>query len=321
MVLVRHAADPQPLIGEGYWWGEIRAQARGHNGFGYDPHFYLPELGKTAAELDQRRRTGCRTAARRCANWSKNCAAFLNRNAFSRCAYAVAPSSFAAGRKAEGAAAAVAVRAHPLVREEMPLLRLQFARGPGRGAGAGLCPGADRRPGTRAAADLGPARVLDVFRRRHAQPVLGRGDRGTAGGRSAPGSISPPMRKSRWRPIRARSSRPSSTTTAPAGSTACRSASRASIRRTCRRSGRIHDGDEARRAIGIAQAHFDNINLDLMYALPRQTLQEAEQDIDTAAGFGTTHLSAYHLTWSPTPCFTAIRRRCPMANSPPTCRT
>ena len=67
--------------------------------------------------------------------------------------------------------------------------------------------------------------------------------------------------------------------------------------------GRIHDGDEARRAIGIAQAHFDNINLDLMYALPRQTLQEAEQDIDTAAGFGTKHLSAYHLTLEPNTLF------------------
>lgn len=52
MVLVRHAADPQPLIGEGYWWGEISDQARGRNGFGYDPHFFLPELGRTAAELD-----------------------------------------------------------------------------------------------------------------------------------------------------------------------------------------------------------------------------------------------------------------------------
>ena len=51
-VLVRHAADPQPLIGEGTWWGEIRAEARGRNGFGYDPHFLLPELGRTAAELD-----------------------------------------------------------------------------------------------------------------------------------------------------------------------------------------------------------------------------------------------------------------------------
>ena len=52
MVLVRHAADPQPLIGEGYWWGEIGKEARGSNGFGYDPHFLLPGLGKTAAELD-----------------------------------------------------------------------------------------------------------------------------------------------------------------------------------------------------------------------------------------------------------------------------
>jgi oxygen-independent coproporphyrinogen-3 oxidase len=67
--------------------------------------------------------------------------------------------------------------------------------------------------------------------------------------------------------------------------------------------GRIHDGDEARRAIGIAQAQFDNINLDLMYALPRQTLEDAEQDIATAAGFGTSHLSAYQLTLEPNTLF------------------
>jgi oxygen-independent coproporphyrinogen-3 oxidase len=67
--------------------------------------------------------------------------------------------------------------------------------------------------------------------------------------------------------------------------------------------GRIHDGEEARRAIGIAQAHFDNINLDLMYALPRQTLREAEQDVGTALGFGTSHLSAYHLMIEPNTLF------------------
>ena len=67
--------------------------------------------------------------------------------------------------------------------------------------------------------------------------------------------------------------------------------------------GRIHDSEEARRAIAIAQAHFDNINLDLMYALPQQTLAEAEQDIATAAGFGTAHLSAYHLTLEPNTLF------------------
>jgi len=67
--------------------------------------------------------------------------------------------------------------------------------------------------------------------------------------------------------------------------------------------GRIHDGEEARRAIGMAQAHFDNINLDLMYALPLQTLEQAEQDIATAAAFGTRHLSAYQLTLEPNTLF------------------
>jgi len=67
--------------------------------------------------------------------------------------------------------------------------------------------------------------------------------------------------------------------------------------------GRIHDGDEARRAIGMAQAYFDNINLDLMYALPRQTLREAKEDMAIAAGFGTPHLSAYHLTLEPNTLF------------------
>ncbi|MGB7479624.1 MAG: RdgB/HAM1 family non-canonical purine NTP pyrophosphatase [Burkholderiaceae bacterium] len=51
LVLVRHADDPQPIIADGRWEGEIVADARGANGFGYDPHFWLPELGKTAAEL------------------------------------------------------------------------------------------------------------------------------------------------------------------------------------------------------------------------------------------------------------------------------
>ncbi len=52
MVLVRHARDPQPLVAEGSWQGEISAMARGANGFGYDPYFLLPGLGKTAAELE-----------------------------------------------------------------------------------------------------------------------------------------------------------------------------------------------------------------------------------------------------------------------------
>jgi XTP/dITP diphosphohydrolase len=51
LVLVRHADDPQPLIAEGEWQGEIFDEERGEGGFGYDPMFWLPQFGKTAAEL------------------------------------------------------------------------------------------------------------------------------------------------------------------------------------------------------------------------------------------------------------------------------
>jgi oxygen-independent coproporphyrinogen-3 oxidase len=63
--------------------------------------------------------------------------------------------------------------------------------------------------------------------------------------------------------------------------------------------GRIHDDGEARRAIEIAQRHFDNINLDLMYALPGQTPEEARADVATAIEAGVAHLSFYHLTIEP----------------------
>jgi XTP/dITP diphosphohydrolase len=52
MILVRHPDDPRPLVAEGIWRGEIARAPRGTGGFGYDPLFWLPSLGKTAAELD-----------------------------------------------------------------------------------------------------------------------------------------------------------------------------------------------------------------------------------------------------------------------------
>jgi len=51
MVLMRHPDDPQPLVAEGNWVGEIGRTARGENGFGYDPLFVLPGRGCTSAEL------------------------------------------------------------------------------------------------------------------------------------------------------------------------------------------------------------------------------------------------------------------------------
>lgn len=63
--------------------------------------------------------------------------------------------------------------------------------------------------------------------------------------------------------------------------------------------GRIHSAAEARAAIDIARAHFDNINLDLMFALPGQTLAECEADVEAALSFDTNHVSLYHLTLEP----------------------
>ena len=67
--------------------------------------------------------------------------------------------------------------------------------------------------------------------------------------------------------------------------------------------GRIHSADEARRAIEMARATFDNVNLDLMYGLPGQTVEEVRAEISEAARWGTAHLSAYQLTIEPNTVF------------------
>jgi len=63
--------------------------------------------------------------------------------------------------------------------------------------------------------------------------------------------------------------------------------------------GRIHNGEEAKRAIEIALQHFKSVNLDLMYGLPMQTLDDAKKDVETALTFQTPHLSLYNLTLEP----------------------
>ncbi len=52
LVYLTHPDDPQPLVAEANWYGEIVDLPRGENGFGYDPHFYIPEQGCTVAELE-----------------------------------------------------------------------------------------------------------------------------------------------------------------------------------------------------------------------------------------------------------------------------
>jgi len=67
--------------------------------------------------------------------------------------------------------------------------------------------------------------------------------------------------------------------------------------------GRVHDANEARRAAEAALTIFGNVNFDLMYALPRQTVAEAEADVAAALAFSPPHLSFYHLTLEPNTLF------------------
>ena len=51
LVMINSAHDPEPLIVQTRWYGQVINEAQGDHGFGYDPHFFLPEHGKTAAQL------------------------------------------------------------------------------------------------------------------------------------------------------------------------------------------------------------------------------------------------------------------------------
>jgi oxygen-independent coproporphyrinogen-3 oxidase len=75
--------------------------------------------------------------------------------------------------------------------------------------------------------------------------------------------------------------------------------------------GRIHSADEARRAIELARESFANVNLDLMYGLPGQSLQMARADIEEAVRHGASHVSAYQLTIEPNTVFWSRPPRLP----------
>ena len=75
--------------------------------------------------------------------------------------------------------------------------------------------------------------------------------------------------------------------------------------------GRIHGGEDARRAIDAALASFDNVNIDLMYGLPGQSVNMARADLSTAIAAGVAHISAYQLTIEPNTVFFSKRPQLP----------
>ena len=75
--------------------------------------------------------------------------------------------------------------------------------------------------------------------------------------------------------------------------------------------GRVHDSQQAIAAIAEAATHFDAFNLDIMYALPGQTLAQCIQDVQTALGFQPPHISIYHLTMEPNTVFAKFPPKLP----------
>ena len=75
--------------------------------------------------------------------------------------------------------------------------------------------------------------------------------------------------------------------------------------------GRIHNGEEAKQAVEIALKHFKSVNLDLMYGLPNQSLEDAREDVQTALSFKTPHLSFYNLTLEPNTYFASFPPKLP----------
>ena len=260
--------DPAPLIAEGVWEGFILDAPRGAGGFGYDPYFWLPELGLTAAELEPEEKNrlshrGTALRALRDAARERGC----DSSAVER---RTLPLSL--------------VRAHALVRAQMPVLRLQFAPAEVRRPDRRLHRCADPRLRVRSCRmsagrtieavffgggtpSLFPpedfARLLDAF--------------------AARGSHLPPMPRSRSRPIPGTIERGRFSGYRDAGINRVSLGAQSFAPRALARLGRIHWAEDTHRAVAeLRAASSTNFNLDLMYALPEQTLEEALEDVRIA---------------------------------------
>ena len=177
----------------------------------------------------------------------------------------------APARRARGAAAARALRPHPVVRAQVPVLRLQLARARGRACRRASTSTRCCSTSKACCLGLGPAPRQRLHRRRHAEPLLAGVDRRAALGRARALAARARRRDHARRRIPARWRRRASAASARAGVNRISIGVQSFDERMLAALGRIHSADEARRAIDAALASFDNVNLDLMYALPAQS--------------------------------------------------
>lgn len=78
LVMVRHADDPLPLIAQGFWHGQITDKPMGDKGFGYDPVFWLPQQGMSAAQLDQASKNRLSHRGQACHNLLQQICTFID---------------------------------------------------------------------------------------------------------------------------------------------------------------------------------------------------------------------------------------------------
>jgi non-canonical purine NTP pyrophosphatase (RdgB/HAM1 family) len=298
LVFVHHADDPQPIICEGEWHGEIIDTPRGANGFGYDPYFLVPDLNQTAAEI----------AADEKNLASRQSAPAAGRTAEARRLRRTIP--IAAVPSAPTFPPAVSGLAAP------PPLSL-YVHWPWCVKKCPYCDFNSHESAPDEAAYLA-ALVADL---EAALPTIWNRPVGSVFiGGGTPSLMSAATLDALLAAVRMRVPlHPDAEITLEANPGTAEAGKFAAFRaagvnrlslgiqsfddRKLAALGRIHGGDEARRAIEFAQRHFERVNLDLMYGLPGQTLAAAEADIAEAVATGVEHVSAYHLTLEPNTAF------------------
>jgi len=319
LVAVRSADDPEPIVADARWHGEIVEAPRGSGGFGYDPLFKVSGVEGTAAELDAETKNRMSHRGRAMVEMVralKACRMSASTGSGARGAIPIAVETMAPPRIA--ADVQHFLRPGTLSLTTLPPLSLYvhypwcvrkcpYCDFNSHEAG-GTIPETEYLDALRA--DLESSLSL-IWGRRIVSVFIGGGtpsllsaaglDRLLSDVRTLlplePGAeITLEANPGTFEAEKFASFRASGVNRLSIGVQSFDEEELAAL-------GRIHDRAQALAAVEIAQRHYDNFNLDLMYALPRQTLASLKHDVERAISFAPPHLSLYQLTLEPNTVF------------------
>jgi oxygen-independent coproporphyrinogen-3 oxidase len=305
LALMRHAEDPEPIITEGAWHGTIIDVPRGSGGFGYDPHFLDFATGLTGAELPLERKNELSHRGK------------AIRALIARLAQRARDGRVSAAGEARLATIDLASIGGPKFAALPPLalyVHIPWC--------LKKCPYCDFNS-HEARGDVPEERYVDalIADLEFALPsIWGRKVFSVFIGGGTPSLFSAAAIDRLLAGIRARvplipdaevtlEANPGTFERAKFAGFFAAGVNRLSLGvqsfdpKHLAAIGRVHDANEARRAAESALSIFSNVNFDLMYALPRQTVAEAEADVAAALAFSPPHLSFYHLTLEPNTLF------------------